>query len=79
MGRKKQGNTEAKDRALARRREKARARYRYMRTTLGAESWQCREGQHSVRAMVSFFPDHKFPSELVSMGKSGPKKPEIKK
>jgi hypothetical protein len=50
-----------------------RKRYRYMRDVLLAEPWKCREGQHSVLAMMSFFPDHEFPPDLVAIGKPGRK------
>jgi hypothetical protein len=44
-----------------------------MRDVIGAEPWKCRIGQHSIISMVSFYPDHAFPLELVTRKKPGPK------
>lgn len=69
----KRASPEAKARASANKQARARERYWYMRNVLKAPPWKAREGQHSIISMVSFFPDHQFPPELVTRKRPGPK------
>jgi hypothetical protein len=69
----KRASPEARARANVNKQAKARARYRYIKNVLGAPSWKAREGQHSILAMVSLFPEHQFPVELVTRKAPGPK------
>jgi hypothetical protein len=68
---------EAKARAQTKKAVDRKARYRYIRTVIGAPAWKAQAGQHSVLAMRCLFPDHDFPAHIVAIGKPGRKRRPI--